>query len=270
MNPLSAYLQRIGYDRPVSAGLATLSSLHRAHLMRIPYENLDIHFGRRLSLDPTVIFDKLVTAKRGGWCYEMNGLFAWVLREVGFKVTLLAGTVGRQAGRKASEGNHLVLLVTGGSLDQPYLADVGFGNGFLDPLPLKAAVYKQGFLSYSLSHDNGRWLFQNHADSGDGFDFTLEGHLLADFAERCDWLQSSPESSFVQLTVCHRFMPEGIITLRGCVLRRLTATGVSEDMIEDKAAYQETLEDQFDLHLSDMELLWQKVWQNHVAWMSQQ
>src|SRR5260370_5373273 len=97
MNLLSAYLQRIGYDRPVRTDLETLIGLHRAHLLNITYENLDIHLGRRLSLDPAAIFDKLVTGRRGGWCYEMNGLLAWALREIGFEMTLLAGTLGRPA-----------------------------------------------------------------------------------------------------------------------------------------------------------------------------
>src|SRR5258708_36615628 len=105
MRPLPDYLQRIRYDRPVRADLETLTGLHRAHLLNISYENLDIHLGRRLSLDPAAIFDKLVTAKRGGWCYEMNGLFGWALGEIGFKFQLLAGTVGRQRQSNDPEGD---------------------------------------------------------------------------------------------------------------------------------------------------------------------
>src|SRR5262249_42838960 len=142
---LKAYLQRIRYERPVKVDLDTLIGVHRAHLLNITYENLDIHRGLPLTLDLDHIFEKIVTEHRGGWCYEMNGLLAWALREIGFPVTMLAGTVGRQAQGTTVEGNHLVLLV---ELDQPYLADVGFGNGFLEPLPLQVGTYQQDFLTY--------------------------------------------------------------------------------------------------------------------------
>ncbi len=269
MTPLSAYLERIHYNGPVKANFDTLVGLHRAHLLNISYENLDIHLGRRLSLDPDEFYAKLVTARRGGWCYEMNGLFAWMLREIGFDVTLLAGTV-RHVQDNQPEGNHLVLLVKSDLLDQPYLADVGFGNGFLEPLPLQAGRYRQAFLSYSLTCEGDRWYFQNHPFGGVGFDFTLEGHSFTDFAERCHWLQTSPESGFVRLTVCHRFTPDGIITLRGCVLRHVTAEGSHDEVIDDPASYQRTLEDQFDLHLPEVGGLWAKVWHNHQEWMKQQ
>ncbi len=270
---LAAYFERVQHepDRSLKADLETLTSLHRAHLLHISYENLDIHLGRRLSLDPSTIFDKLVTAKRGGWCYEMNGLFAWVLAKIGFNVTLLAGTVGRQSPEDDNaEGNHLVLLVTGRLLDQPYLADVGFGNGFLEPLPLKPGTYRQGFLIYGLTNSLERWYFQNQAYGGPGFDFALDSHSLSDFAQRCDWLQTAPESGFVRVTVCHRFTSDGIITLKGCVLRCVTADGVSETVIENQADYEYTLEEQFDLRLPEVGSLWQKAWHRHVEWLTQQ
>src|SRR5712691_10879700 len=127
---LDAYLNRIGHHGARKVDLETLIALHRAHLRTIPYENLDIPLGRTLSLDEATIYAKLVTARRGGWCYEMNGLFAWALQELGFSVMRLASTVGRQS-PDMEDGSHLILLV---KLDRPYLADVGFGNGLLEPI----------------------------------------------------------------------------------------------------------------------------------------
>lgn len=90
---IGAYLERIGYTGECTITLQTLTAIHEAHLRAIPYENLDIHLGRTLSLDIEAIYDKIVTRRRGGWCYEMNGLLSWALRELGFAVTTArAGT----------------------------------------------------------------------------------------------------------------------------------------------------------------------------------
>src|SRR5437868_15402114 len=97
MQQLDAYLERIGYSGSRRPTLATLIAVHRAHLLAISYENLDIHLGRVLTLDPAQIFDKIVMRRRGGWCYEMNSLLAWALRELGFSVTLMGSTVNRAA-----------------------------------------------------------------------------------------------------------------------------------------------------------------------------
>lgn len=169
---IDAYLARIGYRGPLQVDLETLTALHRAHLLAIPYENLDICLGRTLSLDEAAIYQKLVTARRGGWCYEMNGLFAWALEALGFAVQRLASTVGRQS-PATEDGSHLILLV---ELDRPYLADVGFGNGLLEPIPLEEGTYRQEFLTYRLAQQGERWWLTNHG--GQSIDFTLAPRRL--------------------------------------------------------------------------------------------
>ncbi len=266
---LSDYLNRIGYHGSVEPDYETLVSLHQAHVFAITYENLDIHLGRYLALDERAIFDKIVTGRRGGWCYEMNGLFAWALREAGFRVTLLASAVNRAGNGDRAERNHLILLVT---LDRPYLVDVGFGNGFMRPLPLEPGSYTQGFLHYQLSREDGRWIFQNHAYGGAGYDFTLEPYRLADFLDKSHELQTSPESGFVRVAVCHRFTPHSLLTLRGAVLRTITADGAHDLVIEDEATYRRVLREQFTLPLSDAEIasLWRIVWRKHQEWLRSQ
>jgi N-hydroxyarylamine O-acetyltransferase len=266
---LSDYLARINYQGSLQPDYETLAYLHQAHLLAIAYENLDIHLGRSLALDERAIFDKIVTRQRGGWCYEMNGLFAWALREAGFPVTLLASAVNRANQGDNAERNHLILLVT---LDRPYLVDVGFGNGFLKPLPLEPGTYTQGFLQYQLAREAERWIFQNHAYGGAGYDFTLEPYALSDFADKSHELQTSPESGFVRVAVCHRFTPRGLLTLRGTVLRTISAEGALDLVIEDEAAYRRVLREQFTLQLSDAEIasLWQIVWPKHQAWLRTQ
>lgn len=265
---ISAYLDRIGYQGPRLPTRQLLFDLHGAHLQAITYENLDIHLGRFLTLDIAHIFDKIVTRHRGGWCYEMNGLFAWALREMGFAVTLLASAVNREKLSDKAERNHLILLV---QLEQPYLVDVGFGNGFLQPIPLRPGRYRQNFLTYELSQNDTHWCFTNHQYGGPGYDFTLQPHAFHDFADKSCELQTNPESGFVRVVVCHRFTPSGIITLRGAVLRTITRTGVRDETIQDEAAYRRIIREQFDLQLSEEEIatLWQIVWEKHQAHLSE-
>lgn len=199
---VQSYLERIGYSSSLEPSLSTLQNLHRQHILTIPYENLDIHLGRTLELDLEPIFNKIVLKKRGGWCYEMNGLFAWILGELGFEVQLHSGAVSRETLGAESEGNHLVLLV---KLDQNYIADVGFGDLPM-VLPLQEGLYQHDFLTMYLSKDSERWVFHNHQYGGaKRFDFTLQPYQLSDFARQCNALQTSPDSGFVRTTVCQHF-----------------------------------------------------------------
>ncbi|MBE2271322.1 MAG: arylamine N-acetyltransferase [Anaerolinea sp.] len=257
---LTAYLRRVRYAGTPRPDLATLTALHRAHLFNIPYENLEIHRGGRMTLDAGEIYRKLVEERRGGWCYEMNGLFAWALREIGFDVTLLASTVGRLVRSPVLEHSHLVLLV---QLDQPYLADVGFGNGLIEPIPLVEGAYRQWFFDYRLWRDGDRWWFENQPHGGPGYDFNLEAWQLGDFGEVAHYQQTSPESGFVRVAVCQRLTPDGLFTLRDVTLKQFTPDGISERIITDADDYAATLANVFDLHVPD-DTLWAKAQARHA------
>ena len=271
---LLAYLQRIGHTDPVGPNIETLRALHRAHLLVVPYENLDLHCEPRrgLSLDVTQIYDKIVGQKRGGWCYEMNGLFAWVLREVGFDVTILGSAVGRLGKPNALEDAHILLKVI--ALDQPnkaWIADVGFGNAFLEPLPLQSGIYRQDGFTYRLERDDSRrWWFTNHVLGGAGFDFSLKPFELNEFAAPCNWLQTAPESGFVRVPVCHRHLPGGkIATLRALTLTTVTGEQRQVEVIQSSQEYAQILTEVFGLDLADSELLWQRAKLVHEAWLLQ-
>jgi N-hydroxyarylamine O-acetyltransferase len=128
---LDAYLERIDSTGPVRRDLATLTAIHRAHLNAIPYENLEIQLGRENRLDEDAFVAKLVHGRRGGWCYEMNGLLTLALREIGFDVIRVGGAVARDALGDASIGNHMVGLV---DLDRRYVVDVGLGDCATRPI----------------------------------------------------------------------------------------------------------------------------------------
>ena len=264
---LDSYLTRIHYTGPRTVTAATLHQLHRAHLFAIPYENLDIHLGRALTLDLAHIYQKIVEEERGGWCYEMNGLFAWALGELGFTVTLLGSSVGRPAQGVAGDLDHLILRV---DLEEPWLVDVGFGNGLLEPLPLTPGSYQQGFLHFQLEQQANSWYLHNHPHGGSGYGFTLLPRHLSGFAVRCHELQTSPESGFVRTTVCHRFTTEGIATLRGAIFKQVTAQGSSVEEITTLACYQAVLQQRFGLPSTLAMTLWEGVWARHLAWQQAQ
>ena len=190
----AAYLERIRYAGPVEPTLQTLRALHLAHLLAVPFENLDIHLGRPIALDPAALFGKIVRDRRGGFCYELNGLFGELLRALGFRATLLSAGVAGEEGGFGPEFDHLALRV---DLDGPYLADVGFGEGFRYPLRLKEGP--------------GYWVLARQGKPQ--YRFTLTPHGMADFAERCHYHQTSPASSFTRGRVCTLATPKGRITL---------------------------------------------------------
>lgn len=264
---LEKYLQRIHYTGPQDVSTETLCQLHRAHLLAIPYENLDIHLGQRLTLDTAYVYTKIVEQGRGGWCYEMNGLFAWALRELGFEVTLLGSSVGEPAQGANGDHEHLVLLV---QLAQPWLVDVGFGNGILEPLPLTPGNYQQGFLDFRLEEADGKWFFHNHVHGGKGYGFTLLPRQLPEFASRCHVLQTSPDSGFVKTTVCHRFTPEGIVSLRGLIFKRYQATGVTEEEITTLPRYRQVISRTFGLAPTLADALWEQALGRHMIWKETQ
>lgn len=217
---LAAYFQRIGYTGATEPTLEALRALHRAHLLAVPFENLDIGLKRPIVLDEEKMVEKIVARRRGGFCYEMNGVFAEALRQIGFRVTLLSARVPNQQGEIGPEFDHLALRV---DLAQPWLADVGFGReGFFEPLPLEEGIeIVQRGVAYRLRRQGERWLAEHHSDGQDWgllYDFTLTPRQLADFAGMCRWHQSSPESPFTRGRLCSRLTPEGRVTLSGLKL----------------------------------------------------
>ena len=203
---LNAYLERIGYSGPLEPTETTLRELHRSHLLAVPFENLDIHIGRAIELDERRFFEKVVLQRRGGFCYELNGLFAALLRRLGFRVTLLSAGVARETGGFGPEFDHMTLLV---HLEQPWLADVGFGECFRDPLPL--AESQSG--AYRLENAGGRWTLWR--GSAPQYAFSLDAREMGDFAGMCLHHQTSPESSFTRGRICTLATADGRVTLSG-------------------------------------------------------
>ena len=266
---LQAYLDRIGYTGPVQPDLATLKALHRAHLLAIPYENLDVQLGRRVTTDPADAYDKIVRRRRGGWCYEMNGLLGWALGEIGFPVTRMAGAANREITDDSVIGNHLVLLTEIDS--EPWVADVGFGDGALDPFPLKAWEGPIAGYPFRLEPmEGGWWRFHNHPFGGaKSFDFQVQPADPALLAGRCEWLQYSPESGFVLNLVAQRYRSETILQLRGRVLREVTPQGPTQRQLDSADELVACLRDDFGLDVPEIADLWPKVMARHDQVMAE-
>ncbi len=262
---LAAYLRRIGFEGEARPDLATLRAVHRLHLLAIPYENLDVQLGRPVTIDPVDAYARIVEGGRGGWCYEMNGLLGWALGEIGFPVTRMAGGVHRATVGDQAVGNHLVLRV---DLDeQGWLADVGFGDGPSEPWRIAAGPISDAGFDFRLDQmTDGWWRLHNHPRGGaPSFDFRNAPADEALLAARCAWLQTAPESSFVQNAVVQRLRPDGQAVLRGRTLKLLTPTDATERRLESAAEYVDVLAGVFALDLPEAAGLWPGICARHEA-----
>jgi len=209
------YLDRIYYRGSTTPSAETLRSLHRAHMFTVPFENLDIGIGRSIVCDEHRFLRKIVNEHRGGFCYELNGAFAALLRSVGFDVKLLSARVFRADGSLGPEFDHMALLV---ELENPWIADVGFGDSFIDPLQLQAGLEQERFGKlYRITAENERYSCEVHQDGAwkPEYSFTLQPRQLPEFAPMCHYHQTSPDSHFTRNSVCSMATPQGRITLSG-------------------------------------------------------
>lgn len=239
---LNEYFQRIGFhgsfDKP---DLATLNLIQKRHVMSIPFENLSIHCGERITMDQEVIFNKIVRSNRGGWCMENNYLFGWVLREMGYDATTLGSRVfgGTDFGPAESHLIHKVVID-----GKPYITDVSFGMSYQlwEPIelvsgkdqPQAAGVFRlidKGI--YWVLEKTGRKpkvLNPDFADSSlvskEGtrqiYCFTLEPREASNFLETSDKLQIDPASIFTNKSICSLQTPTGFRALIGWTFTEVT------------------------------------------------
>ncbi|MCK6626045.1 MAG: arylamine N-acetyltransferase [Anaerolineae bacterium] len=247
---VEAYLQRINYTGPLDPTAETLRALHQAHLLAVPFENLDIHLGRPIVPDEAAFYHKIVEQRRGGFCYELNGLFAWLLRQLRFEVTLLSARVANGNGSFGPEFDHLTLLV---QLEERWLADVGFGDCFRAPLRLdEPGEQVQSLGAYRLTTEGTEWvLWELSGELGwqPQYQFTLQPRQLTDFAEMCRIQQTAPESHFTRQRICSIATPAGRVSLSDQRLI-ITSNGRREERaLVDEVEVQTALADWFGVRL---------------------
>ena len=242
----AAYLERINYRGPLEPTAETLRKLHVAHLHAVPFENLSIHAGEPIVLDDESLYDKVVVRRRGGFCYELNGLFARLLRELGFEVEMLSAEVWGGERGYGREFDHMTLLV---KLEERWLADVGFGDSFVEPLRLdERGEQRQGGRAFRVEREGDRLTLLKREEGGDWvaqYRFTLTPRVYADYEEMCLYQQTSPESHFTQGRICTRLTPEGRVTLSRLRLITTGARGRHERELSGEREYEEALREHF-------------------------
>lgn len=257
---VDGYLKRIGYAGDRSPTTETLRALHRAHLYAVPFENLDIAWGRPLSLELPNLYAKIVVRQRGGFCYELNGLFAWLLQELGFTVTLLSASDAQEDGSYGPEFDHLTLQVRcpGEPPDSlGWLADVGWGDSFRAPLRLDTADEQpEGARSFWIEPLADAayllWMREHNGSEERQYRFTFEPRAFADFAPMCLYHQTSPLSSFTRRRVCTVATSTGRLTLRD---NRFVVTHNHERSVReiDDAEYARLLHAHFGIRQPDLQ-----------------
>lgn len=248
---VASYLERIGDRGSTEPTVATLNRLHQAHLYSVPFENLDVHLGRSIELSLLLLFDKVVGHHRGGFCYELNSLFGWLLRELGYTVDLLSARVYSN-GVPGAPFDHLLLRVM---LDEPWLADVGFGDSFVRPLSLTPGEQVQADFTYCLEMDEVGGVLYRRRSPTEGWDpqylFSLHPRQLEDFQEMCGYHQSSPESPFTRKSLCSLATPDGRITLSNDRLIQTCGEHRQEQIIAIAEEYKALLHQHFGIDLDD-------------------
>ncbi len=245
---VDAYLARIDYTGSREPVAATLAALHQAHMRSVPFENLDLHLGRRNVLDPDRNYEKIVRDRRGGWCYELNGTFARLLEALGFTVTRYSAAVVLSA-PGTPDFAHLTLRV---DLDRPWLCDVGFGDSFTAPLRLDdSGDQERSGHVYRLDRGDGRALLRQ--DGRPQYTFALEAREMHQFQGMCD-AQQSPPGHFTDAPVCSRATPDGRVSLAGMRLITTTARERTERELADADERRAVLRDVFGVDLGDAEL----------------
>ncbi|MFD7857169.1 arylamine N-acetyltransferase [Streptomyces microflavus] len=261
---LDAYLARIGWTGEPAPTVEVLRSLHRAHALGIPFENLDPVLGSAPSLALADLEAKLVRGGRGGYCYEHNTLFATVLRQLGFTVTLLAARVllGAAPG-DVRPRSHILLRVDVPGVAAPYVADVGFGTvgALLEPIELVAGAELYDAPRHhrlvTVAHEGPLEMWELQAEKGGSWEaqyaFTPEPFERPDF-EMINWyVATSPHSPFAQAVYAQRALPDSTHrSLAGLDLVETAEDGtIRERVLSGPDEVVQVLEDGFGIHVPE-------------------
>jgi N-hydroxyarylamine O-acetyltransferase len=244
-----AYLDRVGVAAPAAGDAAGLRSLHRAHQLTVPFENLSIHLAEPISLDEPALIDKIVRRRRGGFCYELNGAFALLLEALGAQVSRVAARVYGEAGL-SPPFDHLALIVRPADGSGPWLADVGFGSHSDYPLLLDARDDQDDPAGRFRLADAGAGDIDVLKDGKPQYRIEMRERSLADCVPTCWWQQTSPLSHFTQSTICSRLTPGGRVSISGRMLIQTQDGTRTEQQLDTDDALLAAYRDHFGITLS--------------------
>nr|CRH05539.1 putative N-hydroxyarylamine O-acetyltransferase [Candidatus Magnetococcus massalia] len=245
-----AYLQRIHLKQEIAASLDGLRALHHAHLSAIPFENFDVLLGRKISLKPQDLFHKLVEKQRGGYCYEVNGLFLMALQAFGFEARALLGRVhlsGTPTGRE-----HQLSLIT---LDEKlWIADVGFGGKTPpEPMPLivdQPIAFADQTMRLMESQAFG-FMLQSRGQEGweDLYSFDLSYVCQGDIDQGNFFSSTAPDTFLSTERIATLQTKWGVMTLLNHTLKKREQGGEQVIELQDGPGYIKALEEHFSIKL---------------------
>ncbi|MEV3988592.1 arylamine N-acetyltransferase [Streptomyces sp. NPDC049837] len=267
------YLARLGVTDPGEPSAEALSALQRAHLERVPYENIDIQLGRPPGIEPELSARRFA-AGHGGYCFHLNGGFAALLEALGYDVTRHVGGVHHEPEGRGANGNHLALTVRVDG--EAWFVDAGLGDGPHEPLPLRPGTYQQGPFTYRMEPsvtEPGGWTFHNPAGPFPVMEFAARPATMADFADEHLRLSTAPDSPFRTTFVALRRDAKGLDLLRGRLLTRIDAAGRTERTLDTAGELFASLADVFGrdldgLDADDRATLWERVTRAHEEWLA--
>ena len=244
------YLNRINFiEKAARPNLDNLKLLQRLHLLHVPFENLDLHWKRKINLDVEKFHRKIIPEKRGGFCYELNGLFYELLNEIGYKSKMISARVKNKNGIFGAEFDHLAILTE--IAGEEYLVDVGFGDFSAEPLKFVTDVEQKDA--------NGTFLIRKYDEEyfevakKDGKNWKSEYIFkdlkrdLSEFAEMCEFHQTSTESHFTAGKICSIMTKNGHKTLTDTKFIRTRNGKKTETRIESNQEFEKILEKQFGI-----------------------
>jgi arylamine N-acetyltransferase len=240
---LDAYFRRLAVPRPYTADAVSLHVLHRAHQMTVPFENLSIHLSERVSLAENDLIHKIVNRRRGGFCYELNGAFAFVLQAMGVEVKRVAARVYGDDGRMGPPFAHMALVVRASDASGPWLIDVGFGSHSVYPLLFDSRHWQDDPAGSFLLVDTEDGDVDVLKDGKPQYRIEPRERSLADFIPACWWQQTSPDSHFTRSIICSRLTKDGRVSISGETLISTESGSRTEPQLPDDdavlAAYRE-------------------------------
>jgi N-hydroxyarylamine O-acetyltransferase len=247
---LDAYLRRIGIDKEVPT-LNYLKRLHKAHLKHIPFENLDIHYGQKIILGYDKVFAKVIERGRGGFCYELNGLFYQLLLNLGFKCHLISGRVkNKETGEFGREFDHMIILLA--DQNDRWLVDVGFGEGFIEPKKIDTKIVQMDYTRYwRMSQDpDENYLLQRSNDASHFetvYQFDLIPRQMIEFMGMCEFHQTSKDSFFTGGKLITQLTDDGRVTLTDRTLKIHSLAETEEVAILNEDEFLTKLKNHFNI-----------------------
>jgi N-hydroxyarylamine O-acetyltransferase len=249
---LRTYLDRIDFHDSVIVDRDVLYKLQKKHLLNIPFENLDIHYGKKISLSITDIYQKVVTEKRGGFCYELNGLFHQLLTQIGFNAKIVSARVHTKNAEYSPEYDHLAIIVN--LENKEFLVDVGFGKFSLEPLKLEMSqIILDSFGQFQFDQYNTDYYRINEIKNKKLFPqyiFKNEERKLSDFTKRSKFHQTSESSHFTKKKLISIAKKDGRITLNNSQLK-ITRLGIEQEINLDENEFETMLKQYFNIEIGE-------------------